>query len=219
MIKQIIFITLLFLLVSFGSNASINKDPAVAIVNGHKIQKSVFSQTYEQNRLFLSQTRVTKEKVLNDLINRVKSDNRIALNGITAADDSLNHFLSVFEGQEAVTWDAEKLLPKNTSFFMGFSFSNRDLFYRNLEKYFELSDSYFDRESKIKEVEKGFRLDSRNALRSLVKNQVVAAITSVSGELNNKSTLFILNNDTRSNSRELLETILKNYAKNFTCNQ
>lgn len=140
------------------------------------------------------------------------NDNRISLNGITAADDSLNHFLSVFEGQEAVSCQADKVLPKNTSFYIGFTFSECELFFKNLENYFVHSDSYFKRESQIKEIEKQFRVDSRNTLRSLVKNQVVAAITSVPAQAGMRTSLFIINNDTRSDTKALFEGLIQNYA-------
>ncbi len=142
-------------------------------------------------------------------------DDKISLNGISAVDDSLNHFLSVFNGQAAEYWQADKWLPKNTSFFIGFTFSERKLFFKNLEKYFELSSSYFEREGHIKKIEERFRVDTRNTLRSLVKNQVVAAITSVPAQTENMSTLFIVNNDTRNNSKALFENLIKNHAKSI----
>ena len=140
-------------------------------------------------------------------------DTKISLNGITAADDSLNHFLSVFEGQTPVSCRADRVLPKNTSFFIGFTFSEREFFFKKLEKYFELSPYYFERESHIKKMEKQFRVDSRNTLRSLVKNEVVAAITSVPSQTDKKSTLFIINNDTRTDTEALFESLIQNYAK------
>lgn len=141
------------------------------------------------------------------------SDKGIALKGITAADDSLNHFLSVFEGQEAANCQAQRILPKNTSFYIGFTFSDRDLFFKNLENYYVHSDKYYWREEHIKTMEKRFKKGSRTILRNLVKNQVVAAITSVSSDVNQHKTLFIVNNESRSNNREQFETLLKNYAK------
>ncbi|MFZ4712922.1 MAG: peptidylprolyl isomerase [Bacteriovoracaceae bacterium] len=46
------------------------QDPVVATVNGEKITKSTLDQSYQQNLLFLSNKKVTKEKVLDDLISR-----------------------------------------------------------------------------------------------------------------------------------------------------
>lgn len=45
-------------------------DDVVAIVNNEKILRSTFDQSYQQNKLFLSPRKVTKKKVLRDLINR-----------------------------------------------------------------------------------------------------------------------------------------------------
>ncbi len=61
----IVLITILF---SLSANAA--KDPVLATVNGTKILRSLFDQEYRQNLLFVSDKPVTKEKVLNDIINR-----------------------------------------------------------------------------------------------------------------------------------------------------
>lgn len=45
-------------------------DPVVATVNGVEIKKTQLMQAYEQNVLFVSDKIVTKEKVLEDIINR-----------------------------------------------------------------------------------------------------------------------------------------------------
>ncbi|WP_319591342.1 hypothetical protein [uncultured Draconibacterium sp.] len=138
-------------------------------------------------------------------------DNRLTLNGITAADDSLNHFLSVFQGQEAVNSNAYRLLPKSTSFFVEFSFSDRELFFKNLENYFVHSEAYYNREEKIKIIEQNLRTDCRENFGAMVKDRIVAAITSVPTEAE-MGTLFILGNQSSKESRELFEVMISNYA-------
>lgn len=54
---------------SFSLYAS--KDPVVANVNGTKITKSELEKAFNQNMLFVSDKVVTREKVLNDLINKI----------------------------------------------------------------------------------------------------------------------------------------------------
>jgi peptidyl-prolyl cis-trans isomerase C len=45
-------------------------DPTVATVNGIKIKKSTFDKTYKQRLLFVSNKKVTKKSVLEELINK-----------------------------------------------------------------------------------------------------------------------------------------------------
>lgn len=45
-------------------------DPVVATVDGFEVKKSQLDQAYEQNLLFVSPKRVTRESVLNDIISR-----------------------------------------------------------------------------------------------------------------------------------------------------
>lgn len=62
---------LAFTLILFSINAvAKTKDPVIATVNDEKILKSEFDKTYQQTLLFVSNKKVTKESVLNDLINR-----------------------------------------------------------------------------------------------------------------------------------------------------
>ncbi|MCY1720468.1 hypothetical protein OU798_08960 [Prolixibacteraceae bacterium Z1-6] len=138
---------------------------------------------------------------------------RISLNGITAADDSLNNFLSVFEGQEAVSCQADRILPKNTSFFIGFSFSNRGLFFQNLDNYFVHSNSYFEREGHMKTIRKRFKDNEGSKLKSLVKDRVVAATTSVSGQAGGNASLFIISTGSATQSIATFENLLQNFAK------
>ena len=60
------FISTLFL----SNNLLYSATETVAEVNGSKISKDVFNASYKQNLLFVTNKKVTKEKVLNDLINR-----------------------------------------------------------------------------------------------------------------------------------------------------
>ncbi len=62
LIVSLIFIYPTFLLAA--------NDPAIATVNGVEIKKSFFDNSYKSNLMFVSDKKVTQEKVLDDLINR-----------------------------------------------------------------------------------------------------------------------------------------------------
>jgi peptidyl-prolyl cis-trans isomerase C len=64
--SPIILALSLFSTLSFAQTA----DPTVATVNGVEIKKNQLMQAYEQNMLYVSDKFVTKEKVLEDIINR-----------------------------------------------------------------------------------------------------------------------------------------------------
>jgi peptidyl-prolyl cis-trans isomerase C len=66
---KLLLLTAALLLTIFNTTAE--DDPTVATVNGVKIRKSLFDKTFTQNLLFVSNQSVTREKVLNDLINRI----------------------------------------------------------------------------------------------------------------------------------------------------
>lgn len=55
---------------SIATSAFAQNDPTVATVNGQAIKFSNFDQAYKQNLLVVSDKKVTKERVLTDMINR-----------------------------------------------------------------------------------------------------------------------------------------------------
>ncbi len=65
-ITTVLLTSLLFSPLSFSQ-----EDPVVATVNGVKIKKSELDKAFYQNTLYVSDKVVSKEKVLNDLMNKV----------------------------------------------------------------------------------------------------------------------------------------------------
>jgi hypothetical protein len=144
-------------------------------------------------------------------------ENRIALNGITAADDSLNHFVTIFRDQQPETFQADKALPRNTSFYFGFSFSDRDQFFQNLIEYYRHSNTFYEREELLKKIERGLGSESRHTFRNMLKNQAVAAVTEISPS-KELSTVFVMNIHSRKDSREAFENMMRNYASRIKVN-
>ncbi|MBF0363555.1 MAG: peptidylprolyl isomerase [Oligoflexia bacterium] len=69
-IKSFCIVTLLLAFVCQTSLYAATKDTIVATVEGQNIYKSEFDQSWAQSALFLSNEKLSKEKVLKDLINR-----------------------------------------------------------------------------------------------------------------------------------------------------
>ena len=75
------FILLVFLMLP-PMVLSAKKDPILATVNGQNILQSEFLKAFRQNKLFVSNKVVTKQKVLNDLISRIIGVERAKKNKI-----------------------------------------------------------------------------------------------------------------------------------------
>lgn len=69
MMKKLNLLMTATFLLSFSALAQ-TTDPVVATVNGVEIKKTQLDQAFEQNLMFVSDKIVTKEKVLDDIINR-----------------------------------------------------------------------------------------------------------------------------------------------------
>ncbi len=63
-------IGLVFLTISLSVFSQTASDPVVAVVNGTNIYKSELDRLFQQNLLFVSHKKITRGKVLDDLINR-----------------------------------------------------------------------------------------------------------------------------------------------------
>ena len=140
------------------------------------------------------------------------NNNQLILNGISAADDSLNHFLSVFSDQQPVRFRAEDFLPVNTSFFCSYAFSGKNAFFERLENYFAHSGNYYHREERMKRFDQGFRGNVRNIFQELVKDEVIVAATTIPVNPENKTVYFIVHTDSRAAAEEQLKRLLNNYA-------
>jgi len=142
----------------------------------------------------------------------VFDENEIVLNGKTVSNDSLNNFLSVFNGQNPVRSQAENILPKNTSFFTSYTFSNKKLFFQNLEKYYSLGDNFYKREDLIKKMEADFKIDFKTTFQALIKNEAIVATTNIPTDPVNRTTLFLLELNSKSKAEKQIDTMMLNYA-------
>jgi hypothetical protein len=139
-------------------------------------------------------------------------NDRLILNGLSAADDSLNHFLAVFSGQQPLRSKAENALPQNTSFYCTFSLSHPDDFFQRLETFYTHSDQFYYREERMKRFDQGFRTNTRNVFRQWVKDEVIVAATTIPVNPENKTTFFILETGNRLSAEEQLRSLLNTYA-------
>lgn len=140
-------------------------------------------------------------------------EDRIAVNGISSADDSLNHYLSVFEGQQVASFKVKSILPSNTSYFFAVALSDKDLFFDRLEDYYGKTESFYKREEKLKKMGRGLRINMKNTFRGVVKNGVVGAITNISEGEAEHSSLFIMNVQSVPEAKAALNEMAEGLAK------
>jgi len=140
------------------------------------------------------------------------SDDHLVLSGISAADDSLNHFLSVFNGQQPVNSGADEILPRETSFFCSFSFNDKEKFFMHLEEYFKHSGSYYKREERIKRFESGFKDDVRKIFTGMARDEIIVSVNIIPVNPENKTAFFIIHTEGKTAAEEQLQKLLAAYA-------
>ncbi|MBK6283706.1 MAG: hypothetical protein IPF54_14575 [Draconibacterium sp.] len=140
------------------------------------------------------------------------NDNDILFKGITVANDSTNDFLSVFHGQEPQRSGAGEILPANTSYYTSYTFSNKKLFFDKLEKYFSLAGSFYKREDLIGKMESDLRIGFKKTFQSMIKSEMIIAVTDIPTETSNKTSYFIFDVNGKSKTENILDSMLLNYA-------
>jgi len=140
------------------------------------------------------------------------NDNDILFQGITVANDSTNDFLSVFHGQAPQHSGAGEILPLNTSYYTSFTFSNKKLFFDKLEKYFSLAGSFYKREDLIGKMESDLRIGFKKTFQTMVKSEMIVAVTDIPTETLTKTTYFIFDVNGKSKTENILDSMILNYA-------
>ena len=108
-----IFLALSLSMSSWGAKKTINMKEVVATVNGFSITRGELEKSYSQNLLYVSNKKVTRKSVLNNLINRILGIER-------AKATKLQNNLTVKKKMEDVLYhaqiskDLEPLLKKIT---------------------------------------------------------------------------------------------------------
>jgi hypothetical protein len=120
------------------------------------------------------------------------NDNGLRMNGVTSASDSLNNFLTVFAKQQPQRFQADKLLPDNTCFFVSYSFSDSHDFFSRLENYFRAHNKFYYREEKFTRMASETRTNVKNLFQNILENEIILAYTSIPPDPTGKSGLIII---------------------------
>lgn len=139
-------------------------------------------------------------------------DDRVSLNGVSTAPDSLFQFFSVLKGQQALRFQADEVLPKNTAYFTSYTISDSELFFKRLEEYFEHSGFYYKREEYFKNTSRKAG-DLKKVLRSFTKDEIIVASGTILANNSEPSKYLILHSEGKTKVESILNELLSNYAK------
>jgi hypothetical protein len=143
------------------------------------------------------------------------NDDGIRLNGVSSAFDSVNHYLSIFLKQQPLRFQADKLLPANTAYYVSYSISDAGDFFKRLENYFRATDQYYNREEKFRKMASETRTDVKLLLQSVLVNEIVLAITTISPETGGKSGIIVIpSRDRTAAEGQILQMMNKHAERN-----
>ncbi len=97
------------------------------------------------------------------------------LRGRSTAFDSLNHYITVFAGQQPQRIQSDKNLPYNTSYFVSYLFSDKNDFFDRLENYFRANHVYYNREEKFTRMASETRINVKRLFTNILDNEIIVA--------------------------------------------
>jgi len=139
-------------------------------------------------------------------------DDGIRMSGITSAFDSVNHYLSIFLKQQPLRYQADKLLPNNTAYYVSYSISDAGDFFYRLENYFRANNKYYNREEKFRKMTSETRTDVKVLLKSILVNEIVLAITSIPPEAVEKTGIIVIPTRNRTAAEGQLLQLMNTHA-------
>ena len=139
-------------------------------------------------------------------------NNHLLLSGTTAADDSLNHFLSIFDEQQPVRFNSADALPVNTSFFCTYAFTDKKAFFEQLENFYRHTADYYQREERMKRFDRGIRGNMRRSFMDLVRDEITVGVGTVPVDPSVKTVYFVMPVTSRSATEEQLNKLISLHA-------
>ncbi len=139
-------------------------------------------------------------------------DKKVVLNGVSIANDSLNNYLSVFQGQEPARFQADKVLPKRTAMFLSYTVSEKNAFFNNLEEYLQHNELFYKREEALKMISKKSGSNLENIFQSILEDEMAISFSEVPSDPQKKAAIFMLSTKGQSVAKEQMDTFLKKYA-------
>ena len=104
--------------------------------------------------------------------------NRIILNGFTSISDSVTRKLDLLRGQEPVEFTSPMFLPSEVSLFKLYGFSDRELFFKQLNQNFENDRSLKTLAAQKTSLLNKFRIDLDKSFSEFISNEYGMAVLS-----------------------------------------
>ncbi|NSW45003.1 MAG: DUF3352 domain-containing protein [Bacteroidales bacterium] len=144
------------------------------------------------------------------------SQNMFLINGFIDHGDSLVNYLKILSSQESVDFSFDNIIPKESHTFLFLSMSH---FKNWQEAYSIFLESYGlrkGRDQTLSLLKKNQQIDIIRLFDQLIYKEVGLVFASnpeSSDSLQSDDTFFIINTDNQTSSKEMLDSVLENYAQ------
>ncbi|MEN8224917.1 MAG: DUF3352 domain-containing protein [Bacteroidota bacterium] len=156
----------------------------VSSTSGHNVDANIyinFARLPELARSILSSSYHADSKILPDFgswseIDLLIKNEEILMNGYTETIDTLNQFLSIFDGQEPQKIEITRILPYNTSLLLNFGFGDIKKLYQRNAVYLSNGDVFPERESMLANLKNKLGPNIEEYMTSWVGNEIALAV-------------------------------------------
>lgn len=140
-------------------------------------------------------------------------ESELLLNGFSFSNDSNNNYLNIFRRQKAERTELTEVLSANTSLFINLALENLELFNTDYEDYLKKQGLYYNRETKLKNIERYSKVPFTKLFAEIAQNEFAIAFGTVTQNTPTANRFFIAEVKGQSLAKEKLIPILERYAK------
>lgn len=138
--------------------------------------------------------------------------NFISLSGLTTVPDSTNQFLGIFKGQTPQRFQADEVTPANALFNMSFSFSDKKLFFEQLDKYWQKNRNNRERDDYFEKIEAQTGHNLKSDLEKSIDNEIITTSFQLSDEASEIADFLIFHLSSKENALKNLQLLLNDYT-------
>ncbi|MBU8891999.1 MAG: hypothetical protein KOO66_04425 [Bacteroidales bacterium] len=136
----------------------------------------------------------------------------VLLNGFTFSNDSLNNYLNIFLGQEAVDHKMNSILPSNTSLFVSFGISNTDQYLKSYKSYLEKQGKINQYQLFIDQYKNKYAIDLESFLKTQLDEEIGVVLTDIPGGNVNENMFVVMRTKSKSIAENNIEDIITKIA-------
>lgn len=139
--------------------------------------------------------------------------NDLELEGYSFTKDSSDHFLNIFQEQDAQEMTIDQAIPANSSFFVALNLKNTGAFLDSYESYLKANGYFYSREMDLIEFQKRTNTNPLRLMREIGGTQFAGVYTGINKSNPTQNRFFVAELISHSDAREKIKKAVSEYSR------